>query len=93
MARLSKHKTGFAVGSFLGLFHLAWARGVASGKAQSLLEWIFSLHFLVTSFTVQPFQPFTAGLLVAFAYFAGYLWGWAFAAVWNVFHEDESVVK
>lgn len=85
---LDKHKAGLAFGTFFGLFHAVWSLLVLLGWAQSLIDWIFYLHFIVLRFSIAEFQLGTAVLLVAFTSVVGYIFGWVIAAIWNWVHKS-----
>ena len=83
---ISKHKSGLAVGSFLGLWHLVWSLLVASGLAQPLVDWIFRIHFIQPFYIVGSFNLGGAILLVVVTSAIGYVFGWLLAAIWNKLH-------
>jgi len=80
---MSKHKLGFVVGSFLGIWHLLWALLVALGLAQWLIDWVFRLHFIQPPYTVTEFKPVLAIGLIVVTSTLGYGIGWGLAAIWN----------
>ncbi|OGG11842.1 hypothetical protein A2Z00_01535 [Candidatus Gottesmanbacteria bacterium RBG_13_45_10] len=82
--KLNAHCVGVIFGSFLGLFHLAWALMVALGFAQTILDWIYMLHFLNNPFRIAEFNVVTAATLVIFTAVVGYVVGWVFAMLWNM---------
>ena len=83
---ISKTKLGIVVGSFLGLWHLAWSLLVAIGLAQLLLDWVFRLHFIQPPYTVTPFKPLLAVALIVITSLLGYIIGWVLGAIWNWLH-------
>lgn len=83
---ISKHKLGLVVGSFLGLWHMAWSSLVALGLAQPLMNWIFRLHFIQPPYTVTPFRLSLAVALIVITAVLGYIFGWLLAAIWNRLH-------
>ncbi len=80
---LNSHKTGLAVGSFFGLWHLIWSLLVALGLAKPLIDFILGLHFIQYSYSLAPFSLGTAALLVIITALVGYVAGWVFATLWN----------
>jgi len=86
MQELNKNRAGLIFGSFLGLWHLAWSLLVAANLAQTLLDWIYTLHFLNNPFRVAAFDFATAALLVSVTAVVGYIFGWVLALLWNAFH-------
>lgn len=91
MANISKAKTGLVLGSLLGIFHLSWALLVASGFAQSFIDWIFRLHFIQPPYTITTFHVGTALGLIAVTFSIGYLLGWLFGAIWNRIYRDSNL--
>lgn len=81
--KLDKKETGLLLGAFMALFHAAWSLVVATGLAQTFLDWIYGLHFLINPFVVQPFDLVTAVTLVLVTFVFGFLFGWIFAFLWN----------
>jgi hypothetical protein len=86
MKDINKNKAGLIVGSFLGLWHFSWSLFVAMGVAQTLLDWIYYLHFLNNPFHVAAFSAQTAILLIVITSVLGYIFGWVFAFLWNAFY-------
>jgi hypothetical protein len=91
MEEFNKNKAGLILGSFTGLWHFAWSLLVATGLAQTLLDWIYALHFLNNPFHVAAFSIGTAALLIVVTIAAGYIMGWVLAFLWNVFHKMAGV--
>ena len=87
MQELNKNKAGLILASFLGLWHFTWSLLVATGGAQTLLDWIYYLHFLNNPFHVAVFSIGTAALLIVITSALGYIFGWVLALLWNVFHK------
>lgn len=85
---ISKYKLGLVIGSAFGLWHFVWAILVASGFAQSLMDWIFKLHFIQPLYVVTPFKPLLALTLIVVTSVLGYLSGWIAAAIWNWLHTE-----
>ena len=83
MGIINMHKTGLAVGALLGLWHAVWSLLVAVGWAQSVINFIFDLHFIQPPYTILPFKFWTALGLVVVTAVVGYVFGWVFAKIWN----------
>lgn len=83
MQKLSLTKAGIAVGTFIGLWHLAWASLVAAGWAGPLLDFVLRLHFIHLQYELAPFAIGTAAALVALTSCVGALFGIVFAVIWN----------
>ena len=85
---LNKNRLGLVVGSFLGIWHLAWALLVAMGIAQWLMDCVFRLHFIQPPYTITQFKPVLAVVLIAVTSTLGYFIGWVLAAIWNWLHAE-----
>lgn len=81
--KLNLNTTGMVLGTVFGLWHLVWSVFVAGGFAQTLMDWVFVLHFLNNPFTVGSFNLMTAVTLIVFTSIIGYVVGWVFAYLWN----------
>lgn len=81
--KLHASTVGLSLGALFALWHAAWALLVAGGFAQSLLDWVFSLHFLDNPYVVTTFSLQTAVILVIVTFAVGYAMGWVFATAWN----------
>lgn len=77
------HQVGLVFGGFLGIAHAFWAVLVAVGFAQTLLDWVFRLHFLSNPYTISPFDLGTAATLVIVTSLVGYTAGWVFGSLWR----------
>ena len=85
---INKHRLGLALGTFLGLCHALWAWLVLTGMAQSLMNWVFQLHFIQPPYTLLPFSLVTALTLIVVTFVTGYASGWFLGAVWNWLMSD-----
>lgn len=83
MSSLHPHNTGLALGGLFAVFHFLWAVVVALGYAQSMINWIFRLHFIEPPYTIAPFSWALAVGLIVVTFIVGYVLGWAFAMIWN----------
>ncbi len=81
---MDKNKAGLTLGALFGLWHLLWSLLVAVGLAQTLLDWVYSLHFLNNPFSVSGFSLTTAVILIVVTTIVGYALGWAFAYLWEM---------
>lgn len=86
---ISKNKMGIVVGSLLGLWHLTWSLLVASGLAQSVIDWVFRLHFIKPLYTITPFRLPLAIALIVITSVLGYIIGWVLGAIWNWLHTND----
>ena len=64
MTHLGPQKGGLVLGSLVGGWHLLWAIIVALGWGQSLVDFIFWVHFLRPVFVVEPFAIGRALVLI-----------------------------
>lgn len=85
---MNKNKSGLALGTLLGLWHLVWGGLVAVGAAQAFLDFVYWMHFLNNPFTVQPFEIGRVAILVVVTFVIGYVLGWMFAWLWNRFYRQ-----
>ncbi len=81
-------KTAFSVAAFLAGFHFVWAVLVALGWGQPLMDFVFWAHMINMSFVVGPFDLSAAMTLVVMTWFFGYVFGLAFARIWNRMHAE-----
>jgi hypothetical protein len=83
MRHLSVAKVGLSFGIVVALWHAIWATMVATGVAGPLLDFILRLHSIEVNITVAPFDLVTALTLVSITFVVGFLYGAAFAMIWN----------
>lgn len=76
-------KAGLTLGVTLGTFHLMWALLVASDWAQPVVDFIFWLHFIKPVYTVAPFEPSIAFLLVVVTAITGFIGAFVFSLIWK----------
>ena len=86
MSRLTPVKAGLAFGLFLGAWHAFWSILVATGLAQTLIDFVFWLHFIRPVFVLDPFEPLRALVLVLFTGGVGFVLGYVLAVIWNAMH-------
>lgn len=67
----------------MGGVHAAWAGVVASGLAQTFLDFIFRLHFIDPPYHVSAFSLATAAMLIGVTAGIGLVCGLLVALVWN----------
>lgn len=84
---LAKPKTGLIIGVLLALLHFLWSILVATGVAQTVLDWVYKMHFLDNPFQVQQFDIATAAMLVVLTFVIGFVAGWILALVVNMLHK------
>ena len=83
MRHFHPYKIGLALGLLSGASHFLWAILVAVGWAQSVIDFVFWMHFIKPIYIIGPFDAATAAVLVAVTFAIGFLLGFAFATVWN----------
>lgn len=83
MRRINPAIAAFSVGLVIALYHAAWVVLVATGGAGPLLDYVLRLHSIELSYTLAPFNPDTAVMLIVVTYAVGTLFGLAFALIWN----------
>jgi len=81
--RLEPVRTGLVLGLLVALGHLAWIVLVASGFAQTMIDFVLAVHFLQVSVTVAPFNVVTALVLVGVTFVVGFAIGIVFSLIWN----------
>ena len=86
MQQLSPGRTAFAVGVFLGSWHVIWSILVAIKWAQPIYDFILWAHMIHLQLTIGPFDVVAAATLVCITFFVGCMMGYMFALVWNWFH-------
>ncbi|MEK7089729.1 MAG: hypothetical protein AAB920_02840 [Patescibacteria group bacterium] len=86
MNKLNAHKVGLVFGGLFGITHTALALMVLTGMAKGLMDWIFSLHFLVFQYEIAPFSFANAIVLIIITSLVGYVMGCVFGWLWNLAH-------
>ncbi len=85
---INNYKAGLILGSFLGLWHVAWSVLVASNLAEALLNWILWLHMMNVSIHIEAFDLMRSVLLVLVTSFVGFIGGFVLATLWNFIHRQ-----
>jgi hypothetical protein len=84
-------KLGIAFGALLGGAHLLWALLVALGWAQSLMNFVFWIHFIQPIYVIQPFSPSAAAILVLFTSVSGFFIAFVFGVILNWLHRYQGL--
>ena len=84
---ISTIKAGLVLGALLGAWHLCWAILVAVGAAQSIIDFVFWMHFIRPVLTIEPFDSMRAAVLVVVTGAVGFVIGAMFAVIWNALHK------
>ena len=79
-------KAGITLAALIGGGHLCWAVLVAMGGAQSMIDFIFWMHFIKPVYVVAPFDLGTAAILVTITTAVGFLVAYLFSVLWNRLH-------
>jgi hypothetical protein len=87
MEKVNNNKIGLIFGLLMAIGHLIWALLVWIGLAQRLLDWIFSLHFIVNPYILMAFNFWKMILLIIITFIVGYIIGWILAALINWLHK------
>ncbi len=83
---MSPHKTGLALGAFVGGVHVLWSILVALGLAQMLVSFILWAHMITLVYVINDFNLAAALALIVVTALVGYIVGNVFARVWNRMH-------
>lgn len=80
------NKTALAVGLFMGGIHAIWALMVAiiPNTLQSVLDWIFNVHFIEPIWVLTAFNLLDALFLVIVTFVIGYLATLLFLLFWKI---------
>ncbi len=83
------HRQKFALtfGTFAAVLHLVWSIIVALGWGQSLMDFVYQMHFMQNPYMVATFSLPRAIGLIAIAFVMGYIISSVFALIWNKFHK------
>ena len=80
---ISVGRAGLVVGGVIGGWHLCWSALVATGFAQTVIDFIFWIHFIKPIYVIEPFTLARAAILVVVTAALGFLIGSTFAMLWN----------
>lgn len=84
MAKLNKNQLGLTLGVFAAICHLVWLIAVSLG-IQSLVDWILLLHSIQLNLVLTNVVILNGIMLIVMAFVGGYIIGWVFAYIWNLF--------
>ena len=84
-------KLGIAFGVLLGATHLSWGLLVALGWAQSLMDFVFWMHFIRPIYVIQPFSLLTSAILVIVTSLSGFFIAFIFGVILNGLHRYQGL--
>jgi len=87
MEPVNPNKAGLVFGALLGGWHTLWAALVALGWAQSIINFVFWMHFIKPVYVIDDFKFWIALVLIAVTATIGYIMGCIAAALWNWLHQ------
>jgi hypothetical protein len=87
MNALNPTKTGIVVAVLIGGMHAFWLVLVAAGLAQSLIDFIFWIHFIRPVFAIESFEVGRALLLLGVTSAIGFIIGYVLALLWSAVHK------
>lgn len=87
MENIRPNRAGLALAVLMAGMHLAWSILVAAGWAQTVMDFIFRLHFIKLTYAIEKFDINIALLLIVITASIGYIVGWVFAVLWNKLHK------
>lgn len=86
MGTANPNKVGLVLGALYGGWHLLWSVFVAVGWAQTLINFVFWMHFVVPPYIIAPFQVRVALVLIVVTSVVGYAIGYILGLLWNWIH-------
>jgi hypothetical protein len=81
--QLTPNNTGLVLGAVFSFFHFVWGLLVVFGFAQTILDFIYSIHFLNNPFAVANFDFVKWITLIIVTFIVGYVVGYVFSLIWN----------
>jgi hypothetical protein len=86
MQLVSPNKAGLVLGALAGAWHLLWSALVFVGWAQSVINFIFWIHFIKAVYVIEPFKVGIAIVLIMVTALIGYAIGLLCGILWNRIH-------
>jgi hypothetical protein len=93
MNQLNQQKTALTVALFVGGWHAIWSLLIAMGAGQAIYDFILWTHMTHLPVVVGPFDFLASSVLVVITFVTGYVFGFAFAYLWNTLHWGDAIIK
>lgn len=77
------HHVGIVAGALAVIAHSLWIGMVMLGLAQTMLDFIYGLHFLNNPFIVGEISVIKTVGLLGVTFLAGYTLGWILSYLWD----------
>jgi hypothetical protein len=87
MGTVNPNKAGLVLGMLGGGWHVLWALLVAFDWAQSVINFVFWMHFIKPIYVIEPFHAGIALILIGVTAAIGYAIGYVFGLLWNWIHQ------
>lgn len=84
-------KAGVIFGTLLGVWHLCWSLLVAFGWAQSVIDFVFWIHFIRPLYVIQPFSLPIAAVLIVATSVIGFVIAFLLGLLWNKLHRYQGL--
>ncbi|OGM10549.1 hypothetical protein A2W13_01980 [Candidatus Woesebacteria bacterium RBG_16_36_11] len=81
--KFNEKNIALITGVMVSSCHILWSILVLLGWGQFLLDFIYSIHFLINPFIVTNFNLTTALILVIVTFIVGYIFGYLGTLIWN----------
>jgi len=86
MNTINANKAGLTLSVAVGGWHLLWSIFVATGWVRPILKFVFWMHFVNPSYTIEPFDLARSVMLILIASVIGYIIGFILSTIWNLLH-------
>ncbi len=83
---INRSKFALTFGYFAAVMHVIWSVLVGLGVAQTIMDFVYRMHFMENPYTVAEFSWGTAVGLVVMAFIVAYAISSLFATIWNKVH-------
>jgi hypothetical protein len=79
-------KAGVTLAALFGGWHVCWVMLVATGLAQSVIDFVFWIHFIKPVYVIGTFNLAVAVVLIFVTTILGFVLGFVFSVLWNKVH-------